>query len=351
MKIALINDTHFGVRNDSTTFAEYINKFFDEIFFPYCKEHNITEVIHLGDLMDRRKFVNFSTLSQVRKNFMEPMRENGLNVNCIIGNHDTYFKNTNDLNSPKELFGDRYDNFHLHESPVEVDYDGTLIALVPWINKRNREDVLSFLKNTKASIVGGHFELNGYEVMRGVKFDGGMDDDPLKRFEMVLSGHFHGKHSQNNVHYLGTQYQITFSDLKEKKGFHVLDTETRAIEFVENPNKLFHFLYYDDSKTDYDEIINKMDFDDFKNTYVKIFVINKTKPYTFDKLCDKFYDTQVQNLTIVEDYGEEIEEEEVVDMTKDTITLIYNEVDTLENVNTGKIKELIRSVYMEALSQ
>ena len=37
MKIALINDTHFGVRNDSTTFAEYINKFFDEIFFRIAK--------------------------------------------------------------------------------------------------------------------------------------------------------------------------------------------------------------------------------------------------------------------------------------------------------------------------
>ena len=37
MKIALLNDTHFGARNDSNIFDEYFYKFYDNIFFPYLK--------------------------------------------------------------------------------------------------------------------------------------------------------------------------------------------------------------------------------------------------------------------------------------------------------------------------
>ena len=88
MKLAIINDTHFGARSDSPMFAEYFFKFFDEVFFPYCDKHKIDTVLHLGDLLDRRKFVNFQTLNQVRTRFMEPLRQRGMTVHCVLGNHD-----------------------------------------------------------------------------------------------------------------------------------------------------------------------------------------------------------------------------------------------------------------------
>ena len=59
MKIAVLNDTHWGARNDSPAFVNYFNRFYDEIFFPYLQENNIKTVIHLGDVVDRRKFINF----------------------------------------------------------------------------------------------------------------------------------------------------------------------------------------------------------------------------------------------------------------------------------------------------
>ena len=70
MKIALLTDTHFGARNDSPAFSKYFFKFYDEVFFPYLKENNITTLIHLGDIVDRRKFINFKTSHDFRKNFM-----------------------------------------------------------------------------------------------------------------------------------------------------------------------------------------------------------------------------------------------------------------------------------------
>ena len=99
MKIALINDTHFGARNDSEAFNSYFFKFYDNVFFPYLKEHNIKTLVHLGDIVDRRKFINFNTLNSFREKFVYRLGRMGIDTHVIIGNHDTYWKNTNEINS------------------------------------------------------------------------------------------------------------------------------------------------------------------------------------------------------------------------------------------------------------
>jgi hypothetical protein len=187
-----------------------------------------------------------------------------------------------------------------------------------------------------------------------VRFEGGMSDSVLQKFEMVLSGHFHTKTTNSNIHYLGTQYQITFSDLNQKKGFHVFDTDTRTLEYIENPQRMFYALSYDDKDTTLIEELLHMDCKAYENSYIKLFVKNKTKPYTFDRFLDRLYDASVANITIVEDIDQtdELNDEEVLDMAQDTVTLIGNEIDSMDNVdNPGKLKKIIRDLYMEALSQ
>ena len=354
MKIAIINDTHFGARADSQIFLDYFLEFFEAQFIPYLKENGINRVLHLGDFMDRRKFVNFQTLNQTRERLMEVLYKENIQVDCLLGNHDTFFRNTNSINSLRELFGNRYTNFTVHEEPVELNFGDYTIAMIPWINKENRDTTFEFLESTTANMVCGHFELNGYEVMPGMKFDGGMSDKALKRFEIVLSGHFHSKHTGDAVTYLGTQYQITFSDLHQKKGFHVFDTETRTLEFIENPRRMFYALEYDDKNAELTETLLHSDFKSYENAYIKVFVKNKTKPYTFDRFLDKLYDVSVANITLVEevDHIDELNEEDVLDMAQDTVTLIGNEIDAMEDIdNPGKLKQIIRDLYMEALSQ
>ena len=353
MKIAIINDSHFGARSDNQLFLDYFVDFFENQFFPYLRENNITEVLHLGDFMDRRKFVNFNTLGAVRNRILTPLREMGVRVHIVPGNHDTYYRNTNDLNSLRELFADRYDNFHLYEGPVELEFDSLSLAMIPWINKENSSDIMEFLSKTKCPIICGHFELDGYEVMRGYRFEGGMSDKELSRFEMVLSGHFHNKSSRNNVYYLGTQYQITFHDLHEKKGFHILDTETRNLEYIENPRRMFHQIVYDDEKMNIENVIEEMDFSAYANSFIKILVMNKKSPYTFDRLLDKLYEQNVQNITIVEETLDSgIDEEDILDMAQDTLTIINKEIDTMENLtDKSGVKNLVRELYLEALSQ
>ena len=105
MKIALITDTHFGARNDNLAFNEYFYKFWENTFFPYLDEHKIDTIIHLGDLMDRRKFVSYKIAKDLRERFILPIASRGIKMHIMAGNHDTYYKNTNEINSLYELLG------------------------------------------------------------------------------------------------------------------------------------------------------------------------------------------------------------------------------------------------------
>ncbi len=238
----------------------------------------------------------------------------------------------------------------IYENPEVVEFDGFPIAFLPWVNKENYNEAVEFINNAPASMLIGHLELDGYQVMRGIDHHGGMDANLFARYEKVLSGHFHCRQEKDNIYYMGTQYQITFADMNEVKGFHVFDTETREIEFIENPYNMFHTITYNDEDGPMD--INELDFSHLRGSYVKIFVENKEHPYTFDRFNDKLYDAGIAKITIVEEIVDsEWTNEEIVDLAQDTVTLINNEVDSMDEVkDKDKMKTLIKELYMESLS-
>ena len=97
MKIAVINDTHCGVKNGSDVFLDNAEDFYSKVFFPYLEEHKIDTILHLGDYYDHRRFCNFKALERNRHMFLDVIRAKGITMDIIPGNHDVYFKNTNDL--------------------------------------------------------------------------------------------------------------------------------------------------------------------------------------------------------------------------------------------------------------
>lgn len=348
MKVAIISDTHFGARNDSPIFLDHFMRFWEETFFPYIKEHGITRILHLGDFLDRRKYVNFHTLSQVRTRFLEPLKEMGVEMDITLGNHDVFFKNTNRLNSVVELFH-MYPNIRIHEKPILMDFgDGCMsIGLVPWITKDNNEECMEFIRKAPVRVIMGHFEISGYEVLRGVEHHDGMDRSLFKGFEAVYSGHFHCRHSKDNIHYLGTQYQMTFTDLNERKGFHVFDACTGEMEFVENPLQIFHQVEYDDATTDYAAYNCKQ----HKDSFVRLLVRNKNRPVMYESFVDRLNDAPVHALTIVDQSEKELSKEaDNIDVSKDTLTLICEEIDRMEGImDPVRLKTLVRELYSESL--
>ena len=351
MTLALINDTHAGARGDDPRFNEYFFKFWEGTFFPYLEEHGITQICHLGDVVDRRKFISFVTLNSWRKRFFDVLKDKGIKMDVIVGNHDVTYKNTNEINAMHELF-DRYENINVFIDPVEMEYAGTKVALVPWINSSNYEQTLDFLENTKTQIVFGHFEIAGFEMDRGNICHTGLDKSMFNRFDMVLSGHFHHKSNDGSIFYLGNQYEITWADYNDQRGFHVFDTETRELTFVPNPNRMFYKLNYDDGAQDF-EHWKKYDFNNLKDTFVKVVVLNKQNPYLFDNVVDNLYKAGVADISIVEDFTDVAldDDQELIDQAEDTMTILSKYIDNLTlNVNNDKLKTLMKELYVEALN-
>jgi len=74
LKIALVTDTHFGARNDNQNVNDYFYKFYDDIFFPELKKRGITTCVHLGDVVDRRKFISFKIANDFRQRFINRLQ-------------------------------------------------------------------------------------------------------------------------------------------------------------------------------------------------------------------------------------------------------------------------------------
>src|SRR5210317_471141 len=185
MKIALLNDTHFGVRNDSQAFRNYQLRFYNEIFFPYLKENNIKTLVHLGDVVDRRKFINFQTASVFKKHFWDRLYKEKIDTHIIIGNHDTYYKNTNEVNAIENLYTsfDGVNEPFIYTGPKEVELGGCNILFLPWMCDDNIEESIHALDSATASVVMGHLEIKGFEMQKGMINDQGLEKNQFKRFE------------------------------------------------------------------------------------------------------------------------------------------------------------------------
>jgi hypothetical protein len=349
MKVAILNDTHAGARNSSGIFIEYQRRFYEEVFFPYCDKHNISQVLHLGDYYESRKNVNFKALNENRNMFLKPLVERNMYMNIIPGNHDVYHKNTNDLCALKELLGYYTNNVKIHMDPVEIDYDGLSVALIPWITSENQQKVKDFISTTSAPILGAHLELQGFEVSRGImhQHHGFLAPKALSKFDQVLSGHFHIASEQGNIRYLGSQVEFTWNDHNDKKYFHVLDTETRVIEKVLNPIRMFEIIYYDDEVTDYTthSVVS------YKNKFIKVFVKNKTDPFLFDVFIDKITDIGVHDLKISEIFVSDIENTTIASNITDTGDLLNSYIDALDTqLDKERVKNIVHKLYTNAQS-
>jgi predicted phosphodiesterase len=350
MKLVILGDTHFGARSDSLDFHRYFQRFYEEIFFPYLKEHNITTIFQMGDLFDRRKFINFNSLYLARKYFFDICKTNNITLHTLIGNHDVAFKNTLEVNSPSLVISD-YTNIVVYKDFASVDFDGLAVDVVPWLCDDNESKIFKQIKDSKSEICFGHFEISGFEMDKGNLCEIGIDKKSLAKYDIVLSGHFHHKSSDKNITYVGTPYEMTWSDYKDPKGFHVFDTETRELEFIANPFTMFNKIVYDDSESDF-ETWKSFDFSKFKDTYLKVVVLNKQNPYLFDHVLDSIYKVGCSDVSIVEDFTDTVlEDDEIIDQAEDTMTILSKYIDVIEiDVEPEKLKNIMKEIYIEALN-
>jgi DNA repair exonuclease SbcCD nuclease subunit len=348
MKIAIFGDTHHGMLGDSIAFHNHYREFYLKTFFPYLEEHGIKNVYQLGDLFDRRKYISFQTLALSRKYFFDVMQRKEIQFYTLLGNHDITFKNTLEVNSPQLLLQE-YENICIHDKPFNDRELG--IDIIPWICKDNEAEIMEYIKESKNQICFGHFELQGFEMDRGNICNEGMDPSILQKYDLVLSGHFHHKSNSGNIVYVGTPGEMTWADYNDERGFHILDTDTRELTFIPNPNKMFYKIKYNDDELFYNDIVNA-DYSHLAGKYIKLVVEKRNNSFLFDAMIDELTKVAPLEVSVVEDFSEITNDVEVdIDQAEDTITILNKYVDGLTlPVESDKIKNVLRDVYNEAVS-
>jgi len=304
-------------------------------------------IIQTGDFLDRRKNVDYKTLNRVSIDFFDKLHELGCEIHTFPGNHDIYYRHSTKVNSITELF-DWRKGVHIYNDPTTVNFDGLNIDFFPWITKENLAQTEDFVAKTSSSICVGHFEFSGFEIQAGLLSKCGMDTKLFDNYSSVLSGHFHHRSTTGNIQYVGTPYEMTWADFADPKGFHVLDTDTQELSFIENPDKMFHKVFYA-STVDY----SGYDFEELSDTIVKLIVKDRDDISKFESVVSKINSVKPLNLTIVESDVTVVEgiDQESIDGV-DTFNVLMRAARATaetEGLDPDKTERILTELYQEAV--
>jgi len=342
MKVAIITDQHFGARKGSKFLHEYFKKFYDEVFFPYLEESGIKTVIDMGDTFDNRRSIDLWSLEWAKENYYDRLEKLGVTVHTIVGNHTAYYKDTNSINSV-DLLLKQYKNVHVYSECTEVMIDRLQVLFIPWINAENTESSIESIKVSTSACAMGHLELNGFRAHRGHVMEDGMDCTLFEKFERTFSGHYHTRSDNGRIFYLGNPYEMFWNDVNDPRGFTIFDTETLEHTHIENPYKLFHNIYYEDTP------LQLFKFKEYEGKIVKVIVRKKTEPKQFEKFIDKLYSVGVQDMKIIENFQIHESEDFEVDEEENTISILnrYIEESDLE-LDKGVVKKILQDLYRQS---
>jgi DNA repair exonuclease SbcCD nuclease subunit len=341
MLIGILTDSHYGAKKGSKHLHDYFELFYKNVFFPALEEHGVETVIHMGDAFDSRKSIDYQSLEWAKRVVFDPLKK--YDVHMIVGNHDCYYKNTNNVNSPALLLKD-YSNIKTYSSPTNTKVCGIDMTFIPWICSENYDETLKVIQKSKAKIAMGHLELKGFRVNKHlVMEEHGLEANLFSNFKKVFSGHYHTRSDNGTVFYLGNPYEMYWTDVNDTRGFHIFDTETLEHTPINNPYKLFYNIYYEDTPH------QTFDASEYSNKIVKVIVRKKTKQKDFEKFIDKLYKIGIQDLKIVENFEIQENENFVIDEEENTISILNRYIDESEyDFDKSTIKSIFQDLYKQA---
>jgi len=347
MKIGILGDTHFGVRNDSKLFHDYFELYIKNELIPSLKKNKVTDLFQVGDLFDNRKWLSLYMINRSKEYFFDALRDNGITLHTLIGNHDIYWRDSLAINSPMLVLNE-YENVHIYNTPTTVKIEDTTIDIIPWICTENKDAILNFIRNSKSDLCFGHFEIASFAMYRGMSADHGLDMKMFEKYEKVLSGHYHTKSTKGNITYVGTPWEMTWQDFNDPRGYHTFDLKSRKLQFYKNPYVKYVRIEYDDKGK---EPVDLKDMN-IEGCFIRLVVVNKTDYYKYDLFLQRLQNKGVYDLKIVEDVSEftkgELSEEINLEDTIDVMSKYIDTVDT--DIDKESVKNFMKTLYIEAMN-
>lgn len=224
-RVAIFSDLHLGVHGNSNQWHE-IALNWCRWFVEDLKRNNIKDVIFCGDWHHNRSEISVDTLT-VSAEIFELLSE--FNLTVITGNHDMYFKHRTDVHSLNIVKGK--ENVNVIDKPFVLERFDKTLAFLPWGFSLN--DV------PNGDILFGHLEIESFKMNSMKDCDEGMKaSELLRKFNLIISGHFHTRHERNfgagTILYTGNPFEMDFGDCGNDKGYYILDIETNELQFIQN---------------------------------------------------------------------------------------------------------------------
>ena len=290
-RIGIFSDLHIGVSSDSKMRLSETKKCLKWIVKNFKKEH-VDWVVFCGDLFNSRFSINVNTLNAGIE-MIEDLAYNFEKVFLIEGNHDTYYKNSNQVNSVTFLqkVGKNDNIFVVDEKPMFVKVGTKTMGLYPWGFTPSNIDEIEKYKIPDYGF--GHFEMNGVEMTGFQKSTGSKFSihDMFKLGNMLFSGHYHANKIYKDVftskilYMVGSPLQLDWGDYGKDKKIVIMDSESGNMkEILNETNAMFRKVFYSDLENDK---LSKEDVEKLvKHNFVK-FIIDVS--YKFDEIL-KFSD-------------------------------------------------------------
>lgn len=338
-KVGLIADLHLGIQEHN---QDFINNQLKSLKYHFSefKKRGIKRIFILGDLFNNRKYITFNCLFKQFSEFLEIIKDFELTIIC--GNHDAYYKTSNKINSISLLLS-KLDNVTIiDEYPIEIDG----LLFIPWINKANLKKTYEAVKASNSKYVFGHFEFSGFELIRGITCEKSqLDLNLFSKFDHIYTGHFHCPSTKHNITYVGSPFEINWSDFGDQKHSIILDLESGKTEYIKN--KIFNFLKIHIDSKDFE-----IDIKQFKGKNVKIY-LNVEITVKLEKLIQSIIDISsvcvvTDNFTLKESFDADEIEVQSIGITE-VFEEYLNHLENLTNEDKSNIIKIFTQSYNEVL--
>lgn len=267
-RIWFITDTHLGVRNNSNEWIENIRDYFFNWFFPLVRKNYRKGdiLLHLGDYFDSRQSINLRVLNlgvEIAEEMSNIFKDG---VHIIVGNHDVWGKSTNEINSLKSIKW--IPGITIYEEPISIKFGERSFFLMPW-RKDHEEDSITLEEAQPHDVLCCHADIRGLKFNRYTLNEEGSDVTKFEKFGKVFSGHIHYSQIVGNINMLGSPYELTRSDMDNKKSIWLLDLDSMKEErFINDHSPKF-------KRFNFEQILDSTPEDlepEFRNNYVDILI-------------------------------------------------------------------------------
>lgn len=360
MNILMISDIHLGVKKNSEFFINVTRDFFNDQVIPAIEDNDVEELWILGDLFDD-KFLTGVLVYNVAIGIIRKLlwKFKSLKIRILIGNHDIYYKNSLKVTSLKML--DKISKrVEIVSEVSEYDLDGCKCLAVPWL-VHGSENWNKFRQVTcdydesglmQYDVCFGHFEINGFEKIKGVVENDGMSQDMFKAFGDVFSGHFHIRSKLGNIQYLGCPYEITWNDYGTEKGMTLYDTDSRKATFIKNDTSPKHKHIKLSSVVEDQSLL-----DDADNNMVRFHLDETIDESDLNAILDKLENKKSFNLQFIDErYDQEIENDDIDldDVSTDDLkycTEYAKQLEHPEEIEDNELEQRLISLYQRAIAE